>query len=485
MAVSDPKRLSEGALNQAQWALVNELASLLEHAQMNVEQLRDDATHLDKWPLTADTRAMLRQIAATVEAPDVGLGWHEILDRGPGGAMSRVTGSVITVDRKSGPVLFIKARDRTGRQIKKRLGPEADWPIKKRETALREFRVDLGRTPDGPKEEITLADAARAWLRYVEHEKNRARSTVRDYTSAVNGSMLPHFGKDTPVASTDTEAVDESRRALLGRVSRRTAQKIPVLLTGLLGYAKRRRWILENPAELAEKVSVTNTGEFNILEPEQVQAVSRAAGSDMLRALFVVGAFTGLRCPGELRALRWSSVDFQNRILHVVKNYVLGQEGVTKGKRVRSVPLSDQALVALDGLSRRDHFTGPHDLVFCTDTGEHLSGDSIRDGFYAALRAPGSSICASTRPPTKENPKGVLRKDPIVAYDLRHTFGTLAVRTAPLADVQAWMGHQEVSTKMRYVHYVPRLDAAAKLTAAFGGYQAGTELSASHLPEAA
>jgi len=62
MAVSDPKRLSEGALNQAQWALVNELASLLEHAQTNVEQLRDDATHLDKWPLTADTRAMLRQI---------------------------------------------------------------------------------------------------------------------------------------------------------------------------------------------------------------------------------------------------------------------------------------------------------------------------------------------------------------------------------------------------------------------------------------
>ena len=46
---------------------------------------------------------------------------------------------------------------------------------------------------------------------------------------------------------------------------------------------------------------------------------------------------------------RWAHVDFQNRIVHVVKNYVLGEEGVTKGKRVRSVPLSDQALVALDG----------------------------------------------------------------------------------------------------------------------------------------
>jgi integrase len=386
--------------------------------------------------------------------------------------MARVTGSIIAVERKDGPVLFIKARDRTGRQVKKRLGPEADWPKRKRETALREFLVDLGRTPDGPAHEITIGDAARAWLHYVEHEKDRAKSTVTDYRNTANGSILPHFGKDAPLASIDTDAVDEFRRVLLERVSRRTAQKTLVLLTGLLGYAKRRRWISENPAEFAEKVTVTSSGEFNVLEPEQVQAVARAAESELLSALFTVAAFTGLRCPGELRALKWSSIDFQNRIVHVVKNYVLGEEGVTKGKRVRSVPLSDQTLVALDGLSRRPHFTRPNDLVFCTPTGDYLSGDVIRDGFYSALKVAGL---------------GHLREkdDPIIPYDLRHTFGTLAVRNAPLTDVQAWMGHQEVSTTMRYVHYVPRLDAAAKLTAAFGGYQAGTELSEPEVSEVA
>jgi hypothetical protein len=36
---------------------------------------------------------------------------------------------------------------------------------------------------------------------------------------------------------------------------------------------------------------------------------------------------------------------------------------------VRSVPLIDQAAVALDGLSRREHFTGPADRVFCSDVG--------------------------------------------------------------------------------------------------------------------
>lgn len=345
--------------------------------------------------------------------------------------MTRVTGSIITVDRKSGPVLFIKARDRTGRQLKKRLGPEADWSKRKREGALREFLVDLGRTPDRPSE-ITLGDAARAWLSYVEHEKARAKSTVTDYRNTVNGSILKHFGKDVALGSIDTDAVDDFRRVLLERVSRRTAQKTLVLLTGLLSYAKRRRWITENPAEFAEKVSVTSSGEFNVLEPEQVQAVSRAAESELLAALFTVAAFTGLRCPGELRALRWSSIDFQHRIVHVVKNYVLGEEGVTKGKRVRSVPLSDQALVALDDLSRRPRFTAPNDLVFCTETGDYLNGDTIRDGFYAALKGAGL---------------GHLREknDPIITYDLRHTFGTLAIERATILQVKEWIRSSAVS----------------------------------------
>ena len=40
-------------------------------------------------------------------------------------------------------------------------------------------------------------------------------------------------------------------------------------------------------------------------------------------------------------------------------------------------------------------------------------------------------------------------------HDLRHTFGTLAVRVFPLTDVKAYMGHADVQTTMLYVHHVP------------------------------
>ena len=53
---------------------------------------------------------------------------------------------------------------------------------------------------------------------------------------------------------------------------------------------------------------------------------------------------------------------------------------------------------------------------------------------------------------------------PMRFHDLRHTFGTLAVQAFPLSDVQAFMGHADVATTMLYVHHVPQVDAAEKLT---------------------
>ena len=58
---------------------------------------------------------------------------------------------------------------------------------------------------------------------------------------------------------------------------------------------------------------------------------------------------------------------------------------------------------------------------------------------------------------------------PIRFHDLRHTFGTLAVQVFPLSDVKAYMGHADIATTMIYVHHVPQLDAAEKLSRALAG----------------
>jgi hypothetical protein len=52
-------------------------------------------------------------------------------------------------------------------------------------------------------------------------------------------------------------------------------------------------------------------------------------------------------------------------------------------------------------------------------------------------------------------------------HDLRHTFGTRMIAKADIVRVKEWMGHADVQTTMRYLHYVPRPDDARLVDEAF------------------
>jgi integrase len=103
----------------------------------------------------------------------------------------------------------------------------------------------------------------------------------------------------------------------------------------------------------------------------------------------------------------------------------------------------------LDRLSRRENFTADDDLVFCSALGEHLNDHLLRRRYSTALDRAG------------------LRR--VRFHDLRHCFGSVAVRAFPLSDVQAMLGHAHVTTTMRYVHHRPGADDAARLSTAFQG----------------
>lgn len=50
-------------------------------------------------------------------------------------------------------------------------------------------------------------------------------------------------------------------------------------------------------------------------------------------------------------------------------------------------------------------------------------------------------------------------------HDLRHTFGSLAINVASLVEVKTWMGHSDIQTTERYLHYQERADEAKRLGA--------------------
>jgi integrase len=346
-------------------------------------------------------------------------------------------------------------RARLPREVRKRLGPA--WSGKGRppagyytqktaEAKLQEVLADArrGTLASAVTTGVTFSDAAAEWLRYVEQDRKRKPSTIADYNGVLEHALKPEFGTLRLEALT-TERIDEYRARLVeeGRLSARTINKHLVIVHGVLRRAMRVYGLQSNPAALVDRQPLRRSGVFDVLSPAEVEALARAAESEQDAAIFRVAAFTGLRL-GELRALRWSDVDFEKRLVHVRRSFTHGAEGDPKSGRVRSVPMIDQAARALDGLSRRERFTDADDLVFVDDVGGYLDDWRLRRRFHGALERSGL-------------PK-------LRLHDLRHTFGTLAVQAFPLSDVKAYMGHADIQTTMIYVHHVPQTDAADKLS---------------------
>ena len=125
-----------------------------------------------------------------------------------------------------------------------------------------------------------------------------------------------------------TERIDAYRARLVeeGKLSARTINKRLVILHGILRRAMRVYGLRSNPAALVDRQPQRRSGDFEVLDPAEVEALARAAESEQDAALFRVAAFTGLRL-GELRALRWQDVDFAKRLVHVRRNFTHGAEG--------------------------------------------------------------------------------------------------------------------------------------------------------------
>ncbi len=369
----------------------------------------------------------------------------------------KATGFVREIERRDGPVFYALLRMPDGRRLQRRLGPA--WAKRSRPPAghltraQAEARLEAmlnGQDEAVPVEipaglGVTFGRIGREHLDYIENDRKRRRSTVQDYRRELERVLIPEFGEDTPAEEITSEWIDRYRARMVkeGVLAPRTINKRLAQLHAIFKRAQKKHGLPINPVEGVERQPYKPSGDFSALSSTEVRLLAANAISVQDGALFEVAAFTGLRL-GELRALRWSDVDWLHRLVHVRRSFTRGHEGPPKSGKVRSVPLVDQAARALDQLSRRERFTGEDDLVFVNPVGEAFEESAMRRRFYAALKG-------------AELPH-------VRFHDLRHTFGTLAVQAFPLTDVKAYMGHADIQTTMIYVHHVPQNDAADKLS---------------------
>ena len=371
---------------------------------------------------------------------------------------SKPSGHVRLVNRKRGAVWYARIRRADGSHVQRKIG--AAWTGKGRpgdgHYTERTAHDELVRMIDRINEEAgrpsanggTFGFAKTGWL--MERERRCAPATLRDYRTTAT-ALTDRFGADTPIEAITLEDVEQYLAALRDEnTGQRTVTRRLTVLGGIFRWTERRYGIRHNPAAAltTEGPKYRSSGRIDFLTPEEIAALVRATADPQDAAMFLAAALTGLR-QGELLALTWADVDFGLQRVHVRRSWcnVAKEARAPKSGKVRSVPMADEVVAALDTLSKRERFTDPDDLVFpAWDGGTQYHGD-VRIRFYAALRA------------------AKLKR--IRFHDLRHTFGTLAAQKFPLTSVQAMMGHANIQTTMIYAHYVPAADEAALLGQAF------------------
>jgi integrase len=364
------------------------------------------------------------------------------------------SGHVFRAERKHGAVWYAKYRLPDGRQVQRKIGPA--WSERGRPPAgyftkrlaedwLREVlhQARRGTLPGLVRTGATFADAAAEFLRYSEHDRGCKPWTVRGYRSTINAHLCPAFG-EMPVEKITSIAIEDWIATVQG--SPRTRNKLLIVLHGVLRRAQKVYGLQGNAAAGVEKVPQRASGDIEVFSPAEVFSLVRAADSRQDGAIYLTAAFTGLR-QGELIALRWRDVDFAASALRVRASYGLGRVSPPKSGKVRSVPLAPAVADALAALRGREHFKDDDDLVFVGETGSYLDGSALRRRYKDALERAG------------------LR--PLRFHDLRHTFGTRTIAKADIRRVQEWMGHADIQTTMRYLHYAPRREDAQLVAKAF------------------
>jgi integrase len=365
------------------------------------------------------------------------------------------TGHVFRVERASGPIWYAKYRLPDGRQVQKKIGPA--WTDRGRppvgyftkrtaEAWLRDVldQARRGTLPGLVRTGVTFADAAAEWLRFIEEDRARKPSTLNDYRSALKAHLLPTFGSQ-PLEAITPEQIDGWRRGLTG-LSNRSKNKLLIQLHGIFRRAQMVWGLQANPLARVEKHPMRASGDIQVFSPEEVWALVRAAGSEQDGAIYLTAAFTGLRM-GELLALRWRDVDFAGATIRVRGSYAAGHLTTPKSGKVRAVPMAPDVAGTLAQLGRRGNWVGDDDLVFAGELGSYLDGSALRRRYKEALTRAG------------------LR--PLRFHDLRHTFGTRMIAKADIRRVQEWMGHADIQTTMRYLHYAPHAEDAALVAEAF------------------
>jgi integrase len=334
---------------------------------------------------------------------------------------------------------------------------------------------DRGERPADERHAPLFKTFAATWIE--ESRSGWKPSTLQQYQQVLKSQLLPAFGELRITQITESrvrqaitgwqdglpkegeEATDSGPRChRTGGLSARRLNLVLVLLKTILGVARRRRWLREDPLLSVRLLREPQT-EVDPLAPEEVDAFLKVC-PPWWRPYFTVAVWTGAR-PNELGALKWGDVDWSSSRFRIRAGRYRGVESTPKtSSSIRDVDMLPPVVDAMRAQKKQQAAVRlkaglgvaepGQDYVFTGPEGGLLNPNWIRDRiWYPTLT------------------KTQLRRRTV--YQTRHSFASnaLAAGEAP-SWVAAQLGHATPEMLFKvYARWIPnrtRRDGSALLS---------------------
>ncbi len=303
---------------------------------------------------------------------------------------------------------------------------------------------------------VTVGQLLDRWLEECER-LDLSPTTVRNYTSQVNGTIRPRLGKIKLHQLTAKHLDDLYGTLKDAGKSPKTIRNVHAILSAALHQAVRWGWLRENIADRAKPPRVSNRRVTAPAVEVVQQVIEEAERRDpRLAPLLMLAALTGMR-RGELCALRWSDVNLDVGVLDVARSVVVARGGLaeksTKTDRSRKVALDPVGIALLTAHRKR-----VEDWI--TDAGGTLAADAFVFSPYVEATTP-------FRPDNVTSffirVRDAVGAPDVRLHDLRHFTATQLIHAGmDIRTVADFLGHSDPSLTLRvYSHAIEERNRAA------------------------
>ena len=186
--------------------------------------------------------------------------------------------------------------------------------LKLLQSEIAEKRYEVEHGLYAKESNVTVDSWFYTWME--EYKKNSVKyGTYKVYLDEYKSHIKEPFGRKH-LKDIRGEHIQKLFNDMARRYSSTTINLVKVILSGMYTQAVRNGMVLRNPVENTSIKKKKRKRKIRVMTQEEQKLFMRYSKTSQFYDLYIVALGTGMRS-GELRALQWSDIDFDNKIIHV------------------------------------------------------------------------------------------------------------------------------------------------------------------------